>query len=136
RRGGSEPGMSGVQVSLWQGETLVAQTATDETGAWRFDGVMPGEYALRAALPEGYAFARQRENGKNTSDIATVETLEGVSASFALESGRTHIAQIGVVGVGEVTGTVWLDSAYDGYMASGDSGVAGALAELLDEDGQ
>ena len=136
RRGGSEPGMSGVQVSLWQGETLVAQTTTDETGAWRFDGVMPGEYALRAALPEGYAFARQREDGKNTSDIATVETLEGVSASFALESGRTHSAQIGVVGVGEVTGTVWLDSAYDGYMAAGESGVAGALAELLDEDGQ
>lgn len=137
RPAGGESAMPGVEVSLFSEESgaCVAQTRTDETGAWRFTDVMPGDYRLHAALPDGYAFARRAENGRNTSAILTTDASEGQSEAFALRSGRTAQMQIGAVGVGSIGGAVWLDSQYDGLMSTDEAGIADAQAELLDEAG-
>lgn len=137
RPAGGESAMPGVEVSLWSEESgaCVAQSRTDESGVWRFDDVMPGDYSLRAALPEGYAFARRAENGRNTSAILTTDVLEGQSEVFTLKSGRTAQMQIGAVGVGSIGGAVWLDSQYDGRLNREETGIADAQAELLDETG-
>ncbi|MCL2544696.1 MAG: hypothetical protein FWE77_02125 [Clostridia bacterium] len=56
-------GVSGVPVSLWQGEVCVAEALTDAQGRYVLAGLPAGNYALRAQLPEGmiYAAAEQAE---------------------------------------------------------------------------
>jgi predicted outer membrane repeat protein len=43
-----EPGIAGVSVSLFRGSgTLIATTATEANGYYRFDGLLAGDYVLR-----------------------------------------------------------------------------------------
>lgn len=140
RRGGRERAMPGVEVSLWRqeadGEAMIAKTTTDAEGCYAMDGIMPGTYLLKTALPEGYAYARRHESGRSTSAMPMRDALEAKSEPFALVSGKSEQMDVGVVGVGSISGIIWLDSEYDGRMSQDEAGIPGAKVELLDEQGE
>ena len=57
KRANEEAGMANVQATLTMTSGAdagrVLETVTDATGAYRFDGVTPGDAALTFALPDG-----------------------------------------------------------------------------------
>jgi SdrD B-like domain len=52
-----EPGIAGVTVNLYRsdGTTLVATTATNDSGHYRFTGLEPGDYIVEIIPPSGYS---------------------------------------------------------------------------------
>lgn len=136
KRANEETGMAGVRVTL----TMISgadagrelEAVTDETGAYRFDGVTPGDAVLTFALEDGYAFARQTVGTRRVSSVPMENALTASTAPMTVAAGdsRTDI-DVGVVGVGTVSGRVWEDSAYDGRMEDSERGVSGARVELV-----
>ncbi|QGJ72276.1 Hypothetical protein PBC10988_39940 [Planctomycetales bacterium 10988] len=54
-RDGGEQGIGGVTLELRDaGGSVVATTATDSTGAYLFDSILPGEYSVHEVQPFGY----------------------------------------------------------------------------------
>ncbi|MGN0774933.1 MAG: SdrD B-like domain-containing protein, partial [Candidatus Ventricola sp.] len=136
KRATEETGMANVQATLTMMSGAdagrVFETVTDETGAYRFDGVTPGDAVLTFALPDGYAFAREAVGTRRVSSVPMENARTASTALLTIAAGdsRTDI-DVGVVGVGTVSGVVWEDSAYDGRMNEQERGVSGALVELI-----
>ena len=137
RRQNDSEGMPGVRVTLTvlSGADMgtIRETVTDDTGAYRFDGVAPGEVRLGFALAEGYAFARGASGTRRVSIVPQADALTGESEALTVISGENQTElDCGVVGVGVVSGVVWEDDAYNGRMDHSDRGVQGAQMALLD----
>ena len=136
RRQNESAGMPGVRVTLTvldgADAGTVRQTQTDETGAYRFDGVTPGTARLTFDLPEGYAFARNASGTRRVSIVPQADALTADSGELTVVSGVSQTElDCGVVGVGTVSGVIWEDDAYNGRRDSGDAGVSGAQVALL-----
>ncbi len=134
RRQPADSGVANVRVTMTsldgEGE---ASMVTDESGTYRFEGVMPGRYVLRFELSDGQAFAKQIEGTQRVSCVPQVDALMAESEELAVVSGKDQTNKdVGVVGVATVEGTVWEDSTYDGQRNAQERGVAGAKVELLD----
>ena len=137
RRQTEDRGVAGVRVTMtkisgrdagWTGETV-----TDETGVYRFEGVMPGEAQITFELEEGYAFARSIAGTRRVSVVPMADALIAQTDVVEIIEGQARTdLDVGVVGVGMVSGRVWLDSAYDGQRGGDEAGVAGVLVELVD----
>lgn len=137
RRGNNETGMSGVRVRLTMtsgaDEGTVYETQTDETGAYRFEGVMPGGVRLTYTLEDGYAFARRISGVKRVSSVEKTDALMASGDEMMIRSGETRAdLDVGVVGVGVVSGVIFEDSTYDGRMQDSESAVEHAQVELVE----
>ena len=137
RRQTTSEGLSGVRVTLSMlsgndaGRTMETFTGVD--GAYRFDGVMPGDAALTFTLENGLAFARSAAGTRRVSIVPQTDALSATSGAIAVISGENQLElDCGAVGVGVVSGTVWEDSEYDGRRSTSERGVAGAQAALID----
>ena len=91
-----EPPLPGVTVTLFvvgaDGRaTELSAARTDEYGLYRFEGLRPGVYRLRAELPAGYSFTVNRTGLQEIdSDIAEGPGPAGETADFSLRSGQTR----------------------------------------------
>lgn len=137
RRQTTSEGLSGVCVTLsmlsGSDAGLTMETFTGADGAYRFDGLMPGDAALTFALDDGLAFARNASGTKRVSIVPQTDALIATSDVFAVISGENQLElDCGAVGVGIVSGTVWEDSEYDGRRSAAERGVEGAEAALID----
>ena len=47
----NEPGVPGIQISLYQHGELAASTETDAYGRYQLSGLYPGEYEMRVVMP-------------------------------------------------------------------------------------
>ena len=140
RRQSGDSGMQGVRAVLTMlsgydaGKTY--ETTTDENGAYRFDGVMPGQAEISFTLPDGYAFAKNASGTRRVSVVPAADSLTAQTDELDIVSGENNTdLDVGVVGVGRIAGTVWQDSRYDGVRQEDESGVSGAVIELLAADG-
>ncbi len=137
RRASREAGMQGVHVLLEKMSGADAgtrwETTTDASGAYEFTGVTPGEAVLTFTLEDGYAFARQVSGTSRVSCVPALDALCAQSDVLTIAAGEDRKAlDVGVVGVGTISGAVWEDSAYNGRMDGEEPGVQGALVELVD----
>lgn len=137
RRQSADAVLSGVRVTLDVMEGTDAglrlETATDELGVYRFDGVMPGQVKLTFELPQGYAFAKNAKGTRYVSVVPQTDALTASTGALNIATGEDQLGlDVGAVGVGTVTGAVWEDSAYDGVYGAGERGVAGARITLVD----
>ena len=137
RRQSGDAGVQGVTVRLTMtdgadaGTTLTA--ATDASGSYRFDGVMPGKAELSFELEDGYAFAKNASGSRRVSVVPMADSVNGQTDAIDILSGENNTdLDVGVVAVGTMTGTVWQDSQYDGVYGKKEAGVPGAQIELLD----
>ena len=134
RRQPADAGAAGTRVTLIPldgGEEATAMA--DAAGAYRFENVMPGSYALRFELTDGQAFSKQVAGTRRVSCVPMLNALSAQSDAFTVTSGvnRTDM-DAGVVGVSTITGAVWEDSAYDGKRSADERGVPGTQIELID----
>jgi len=126
-----EPGLEGAVITVMQGGTVVTSTKTTPDGFFAVDTLRPGEYRVRAALPEdtlfsvGCGLALEHENAQ-----------EGETAEFTLTMGqKADVMAVPVVRTATVSGRAWMDENADGRMDEEESAMRGASAELLDEYG-
>lgn len=137
RHGNDEAVLPGVKATLTMmsgadaGATL--ETVTDEKGVYRFEHVTPGEAVLTFVLPDGYAFARQANGTRGVSCVPMEDASAAATDVLTVSAGELRTTlDVGAVGVGTISGCVWEDAAYDGRMGADESGIGGALVELMD----
>jgi len=116
-----ESGFDGVEVSLLDGDgNVVETTSTDASGDYLFEHVPAGS-AYSVAVDEGPADHVANEN----ADGFTIAELDACEDSV----------DFGYVPVYDISGTVYSDSGCDSAFGGADSGLAGVLVTLLDEQG-
>lgn len=135
-RGGEEPALAGVEVTLLDADGGEAgRASTDEDGAYAFENLTPGTYSLRFALPSDCVFTEPSEGG---SVVPLSEGNTAETAPFALAMGETRDDRhAGVLRAARVGDLVWLDENGNGLMDTSEPGIADVEVALwrLDEAG-
>lgn len=135
--GGTIAPMAGAQVSLLNasGETLT-QAVTDESGAYAFTGLMPGQYRLHVQLPEGRVAVEPGDDrltdGGNISVMTKCDGRQAESDLIDLQMSRDQLAMdIGAVLPGSLGDLCWLDENANGLQDSGEGGIPNVTIQLL-----
>lgn len=132
-----EPGMPGVTVNLYDasGTILMAQTKTDDKGAYSFSGLAAANYIVEFVQPHGLFTMSPQNQGSNAALDSDADIITG-RASVAVVSGQNQIdmdAGIVVVGAQPISlgDSVWLDGNADLTFNAGE-GLANAQVVLYD----
>ena len=129
--GGGE-GVSGVTVQLLDGdgETL-AEAVSGENGEYGFRRLLPGTYALSAALPEGYLFARTQDTTVRDSFIQSQVDGTVIAIPFEVVTGdEMSGVDIGVGTMGRIGDRAWLDVNGNGMQDMDEPSMPGILIEV------
>jgi protocatechuate 3,4-dioxygenase beta subunit len=137
-----EAGLAGVSVTLTNlgtdgvlgggDDSTVGTQVTGGTGAYLFDGLLPGNYALQFTAPSGYVTTA---SGKGTAaDDSNIDgagqtgvVVLGASDDLTIDAGFYQTASLGDF--------VWNDANQNGVQDSGEAGVSGLTVRLLDGTG-
>jgi hypothetical protein len=130
-QGGSEAGISGVTVQLYNSaNTLVDTKTTDVFGEYVFEYVLSGTYYVKFSnLPAGYVFTTQSAGTANGSDAAST----GITPNFTVAASVDNytIDAGAYLGYGNIGNFVWYDANHDGVQ-DGEAGIAGVEVRLFD----
>ncbi len=126
-QGPYEEGVPNVLVEVLDGETVVASGTTYRKAGVTIT-VAPGEYVLRATLPENYAFTVK---GKQSCMAGDGDAA--VSDPILLSAGAENKAFIAVRAVGSFSGMAFEDVNNNGVLDEEDMGVAGVTVYLKGE---
>ncbi|MEK6234617.1 MAG: carboxypeptidase regulatory-like domain-containing protein, partial [Planctomycetales bacterium] len=142
-----ENGIEGVQLKLLNGDgEVVATTVTDADGGYRFDGLFPGEYAVRETQPDGLLDGTDSAGtaggvAENPGDLITGIQLVGGDEAEGYLFGEVepasvsgHVFQDGPA-VRVTTGVINLRDVNDGSLTADDSPISGVVLTLADADG-
>ncbi len=129
--------LAGIPVTLAvtggtdQGLTL--ETRTDSSGRYALEGVMPGEATLQFTLPEGYAFTRYSQDRRDLSLVRDIDRRISRTDPVTILSGRTHAdLDAGMVAVGSLSGSAWVDERYNGKRDAQEVSLSGVDISLVD----
>ncbi len=132
-----EPGIEGVTVNLLDGSGNPTgdTTTTDASGAYSFDNLEPGDYAVEFVLPSGYVFSPQDQGDDATDSDADPNT--GKTATTTLTSGENDPTwDAGMYRKASLGDYVWEDLDADGVQDAGEPPIAGVTVKLYkDADG-
>jgi hypothetical protein len=156
---GTEPGVSGVVVSLYQNgpdntpgtadDVLVGSTITDAYGNYLFENLQPSsglstQYNIKVTPPSNYCFSQQTNTTDDnittpgsSSVIGNDVNVLGVSYSIDLSAGENNLnIDAGLVFkpnlVNSIGDKVWLDQNNNGTADGTEPGVAGVTVTLYD----
>jgi uncharacterized repeat protein (TIGR01451 family) len=143
---GGEGGVQNVVVQLRDGGgnpvndengNPIASITTPASGAYLFDGLVPGTYSIRflpSSLPPGYAFARN-DIGSDVTD-SDPNRFTGITSNTTLDPGEDDLTwDAGVVTAAAIGNFVWEDVNANGLQDTGETGVANVTVRLLDSGG-
>ena len=141
-RDSGETGVAGVTVDLLNaaGTSTIAFTTTNASGAYLFNGVLPGAYEVKFINPMGLSFTTQTV-GTNTAIDSDANATTGITAPITLTAGQTNLTiDAGLISPaqqrsGAIGDYVWFDTNGDGVQNSGETGVAGVTVDLLNAAG-
>ena len=145
-QGLSEEGVPGVTVLLEQLDANgtyqpLAQTVSDEMGAYTFSNLEAGEYIVKFVLPVGYNASppnQGADDGGDSDGVMNADGIEAVTEPILLETGdsNTSIDQ-GIYQAAELGDRVFVDSNQDGVQDAGETGLPGVVVVLyqVNEDG-
>ena len=140
RQNGTEPGISGVTVRLYNCVTnaLVASTTTGANGIYNFAGLPPGTYHVEFQTPAGFVrtIANVGFNGfdNDDSDAATANgTNTGfITGCYTLNSGDNNTTvDGGFVRPASLGDRLWVDANGNGLQDGGEAGVVGQAITLI-----
>ncbi len=90
----SEPGLSGVTVDLYSGDSCsgsaVTSTTTDGSGNYSFTNLTPGTYSIKFVLPSTYTFSPQNQGSDDAVD-SDADTSTGCSGGISLSAGENDM---------------------------------------------
>lgn len=117
KRGDYDRGVSGIEVTLLDGETPLESTVTDEEGKAAMYA-HAGRYTVRVTLPAGYGL----------SDGSVQSHIIDLDVSFS--TGEEEAFTLAVAPVGALGGKVFEDIDNDGIMGEDEPGVAGVTVHI------
>lgn len=140
---GTEPGVSGVTVTLYNaaGTVILGSTTTDASGKYLFNNIPAGTYVVGFSLPAGMRFSPK---GALATDLNSDVNLTGASA------GKTDAVTVAAgnnivyvdAGIYPTTSTVaslgdrvWNDLNHDGVQNTGEPGISGVTVNLYASNG-
>ncbi|GAB3691860.1 hypothetical protein GCM10027592_10210 [Spirosoma flavus] len=129
-RGGGEPPLAGVIVTLIENGTVVASTTTDASGLYSFTGLTPGvPYSLSFTTPTGYTATLPNQGGDDTIDS---DPIGGLTPSVTLTSGQSLTQDAGFFQSTATLGDfVFVDTNQNGVQDSGEPGIQGVVVTLI-----
>ncbi len=135
-RGSGAENLSGAEVILLdEGGNPMDQQETGDDGAWRFTGLMPGTYRIRAELPAGAVAAEPDDERLDTGLISILEETDGrrgTSGAIDLIMGQDQLSlNIGSVLPGTIGDMCWLDENGNGLQDGGEYGIPHVKVELI-----
>ena len=130
---GKQP-VAGVTVTLLDaGDAVLATSVSDETGAYRFDGLWPGDYRIKASLAEGAIFVRPDDTNypQGASVILTDDGLSGViTLKMAEHRLNENVLYIRTAKVGDLA---WVDENANGLLDGSERRLPGVTVQLLQQ---
>ncbi len=128
---GTMDGVAGLQVTLAGIDVNAQQTVvTGDTGAFRFDKLVPGNYRLTSALPEGYRYARLVDTETRASRIFADGDLVYSDTAQVLMGEHIDGFDVGIGALGKLGDFAWLDENGNGMQDGGEPGVPGVTVQL------
>lgn len=127
RRDASERGLSGATVRLYHNDVLLLEQQTRDDGAFRFEGLRPGNIHLEALLPEEAMFTTNQP-------VRPLEALgvEGATSKYTLKAGQSIEAlEVPLLLRGSISGYVFEDSNNNGQYDNGEPALSDTLVQLL-----
>jgi protocatechuate 3,4-dioxygenase beta subunit len=130
---GGETGLAGVSVQLYTlaDATVGSAVLTDVNGAYSIANITPGSYYVKFTAPTGYFISPKDAGGDEALD-SDADITTGKTATIVITSGLalTNV-DAGMYQKGTVGNLVWLDTNGDGLKDAGETGLAGAKAQLF-----
>ncbi len=128
--------LAGAEVALTDAGGAVLQSMeTDEEGTWSFGWLLPGEYRIRAELPEGCLAVEPDDERLEAGLISVLEETDGrtgTSGKISLQMDENLAGMdIGSVLPGTIGDFCWLDVDGDGWQDGGEFGIPGVRIELM-----
>lgn len=113
-------GLAGVQVTLRQDGTNIAEATTDASGAYLFDDIRPGVALVRVTTPEGYALSAEQ------ADAVSTEIPQG---------GLPAVVDVQCIPEAAIEGKLWMDGNADGVLSGGEAPMLGVKVTLYRMEG-
>ncbi|WP_019143404.1 SdrD B-like domain-containing protein [Noviherbaspirillum massiliense] len=139
---GADTGIAGVAIELLNNTgSVMASTATDAAGQYRFTGLQPGTYSVRqpaqpAGSSNGLTVAGVVLNGGTAGTASAPTALPSVIANLALPPNTVatgnNFAEL--PNGRTLSGRIFLDYNNDGLTNGGDHGIGGQTVELAGTD--
>ena len=134
----SESGIAGVTIQLFDDSgVFVAETTTDSSGEYRFEGLQAGEYQIRQIQPQDYVDGK--ESIGNVDGLVTGENSANDEYSRVIVLGGQAAVDydFGEIRLASIEGFVHLDPDGDCVFDadSGEAPMAGVTLQLLDSNG-
>ncbi len=125
RQEGTEPGIGGAIVKLYQGTTLLDTVTTSPTGAYQFDRLLAGTYRVEFEMPATF------EKSSPTQRGADFEDSDGPIVNVTLAAGQinNNIDQ-GFYKLAKLGDFVWNDRNEDNLQSPGEEGIENARVNL------
>lgn len=133
---GKQP-VSGVNVTLLDANSnaVVATSTSDESGAYRFDGLWPGEYRIQAELADAAIFVRP-DDSNYPQGISIIQTDDGMSNVIALKMAEHQLNQnVLYIRTAKVGDLAFVDENANGLLDGSERRLPGVKVQLL-ADGQ
>ena len=133
---GKQP-VAGVNVTLLDASAgaILATSVSDENGAYRFDGLWPGEYCIQAELAENAIFVRP-DDTNYPQGISVVQTDDGMSGVIVLKMAEHQLNQNALyIRTAKVGDLAFVDENANGLLDGSERRLPGVKVQLL-QDGQ
>lgn len=126
-----------VQLFAGEGGEALKTVQTDSAGAYRFDGLWPGDYRIAVARPAGMIFVRPEDDNyaAGASAVIRSEALVGYSDTLGLLMGA-HQLQTDVILIkpARVGDQAWLDRNQNGLVDADEPTLNGITVQLMSGD--
>ena len=143
-----EPGMPNITATLVDEDgNDLDQQLTDADGMYLFEGLPPGNYAVKFDIPEEFVFTPPAKlstditsaaDGSLAYDDVTsdVNVDTGVTNTVMLQSGDANLSfDAGIFIPVSIGGFTWHDLNANGIQEEGEPGLQGSTVTLFDRDG-
>jgi protocatechuate 3,4-dioxygenase beta subunit len=132
----NEPPLPGVMITLLDAAGVaVRQSRTSDDGSYIIEELLPGEYRLHAALPDGLIFTKPEKPFEGGSVMPLTSARQTFSDAFTLTPGQALTdCGAGAVEAGSISGETYADSNADGQRGLDESPLSNVNVTLIDEN--
>ena len=132
RIGENEPGCADVLIELLKGDGTVLDTrVSGESGAYVFDGLAPGRYTVRFSAQQECGFSGSERSMTRGGVQKSEDPVSATRSLTVTAGGKITAADAGVVRMGSVHGTLFVDSDANCVMDDAEGRLAGVSVQLM-----